>query len=90
MANPLYLSSRAGSTITYWNYTVHYSLNGGRDEVWDALSSVMDSMLDVKENLLIADFTHLDYTGKRLLSLTAGTKRGDMFKVLAAARGRVS
>jgi len=60
-----------------------------RDEVWNALSSVMDSMLDVKENLLIADFTHLEYTGKKLLSLTTGTKHGDVFKVLAAASGRV-
>jgi len=59
------------------------------DEVWAALSSVMDSMLGVKENLLIADFTPLEYTGKELLSLTTGTKHGDVFKVLAAASGRV-
>lgn len=60
-----------------------------RDEVWNALSSIMDSMLEVKENLLIADFTHLEYTGKELLSLTTGTKQGYAFKVLAAASGRV-
>lgn len=60
-----------------------------RDEVWKALSSVMDSLLQVKENLLIADFTHLEYTGKDLLSLTTGTKQGYVFKVLGASSGRV-
>ncbi len=60
-----------------------------RDEVWNALSSIMDSTLEVKENLLIADFTHLEYTGKKLLSLTTGTKHGAVFKVLAAASGKV-
>jgi len=60
-----------------------------RDEVSDALSSVMDSMLEVKENLLIADFTSLEYAGEELLSLTTGTKQGYVFKVLAAASGRV-
>lgn len=49
----------------------------------------MDSMLKVKENLLIADFTRLEYAGKKLLNLTTGTKRGYPFKVLAAANGRV-
>jgi len=60
-----------------------------RDEVWKALSPVMDSMLNVKEDLLIADFTHLEYTGRNLLSLTTGTRQGYFFKVLAAATGRV-
>jgi len=60
-----------------------------RDEVWEALSSVVDSLMKVDHNLLIADFTHLDYTGKNLLSLITGTKRGHLFKVLAAATGRV-
>jgi len=60
-----------------------------RDEVWSALSPVVDSMLKVKENLLIADFTGLEYTGKELLSLTTGTKHGDVFKVLAASSGKV-
>jgi hypothetical protein len=60
----------------------------GRDEVWNALSPVMDSMLKVKENLLIADFSHLEYAGKDLLSLTTGTKQGYVFKVLGAASGR--
>jgi len=60
-----------------------------RDEVWNALSSVMDSMLEVKENLLIADFTPLKYTGKDLLSSTIGTRHGNVFKVLAAASGKV-
>jgi len=59
-----------------------------RDEVWAALSSVMDSILNVKERLLIADFTHLDYAGKDLLSYTTGTRHGDVFKVLAAASGK--
>jgi hypothetical protein len=49
----------------------------------------MDSMLEVKENLLIADFTPLEYTGKELLSYTTGTKQGYVFKVLAAASGKV-
>jgi hypothetical protein len=61
----------------------------GRDEVWDSLSSVMDSMLDVEESLLIADFTPLEYAGKGLLSSTIGTRHGNVFKVLAAASGRV-
>lgn len=39
------------------------------DKVWNALSSIMDSMLKEKENLLIADFTHLEYAGKKLLNL---------------------
>jgi len=60
-----------------------------RDEVWNALSSVMDSMLKVKERLLIVDFIHLNYTGRELLHLTTGTKQGYVFKVLAAASGRV-
>lgn len=60
-----------------------------RGDVWKALSPVMDSILEVKENLLIADFTHLEYTGRDLLSLTTGTKRGYLFKVLAAATGKV-
>jgi len=46
-----------------------------RDAVWNALSLVMDSMPEVKENLLIADFTPLEYTGKELLSYTTGTGR---------------
>jgi hypothetical protein len=60
-----------------------------RNEVWEALSSVMDSVMQVDEKLLIADFTHLDYTGKNLLSFTTGTKKGYLFKVLAAATGKV-
>jgi len=60
-----------------------------RDDVWNALSPVMDSVLGVKENLLIADFTGLEYTGKGLLSLTTGTRHGDVFKILAAASGKV-
>jgi len=60
-----------------------------RDDVWNALSSVMEDMLEVKENLLIADFTPLEYAGKELLSLTTGTRQGYVFKVLAAASGRV-
>ncbi|MFW6117309.1 MAG: hypothetical protein ACOC6G_01830 [Thermoproteota archaeon] len=60
-----------------------------RGEVWEPLSSVMDSLLEVEEDLLVADFTPLDYTGKNLLGLTTGTQRGDIFKVLAAATGRV-
>ena len=45
--------------------------------------------MQVEENLLIVDFTHLEYTGKNLLSFTTGTKRGYLFKVLAAATGKV-
>lgn|GEM_PF-5756795 len=60
-----------------------------RDDVWKALSSVVDSLMQVEENLLIVDFTHLEYTGKNLLSFTTGTKRGYLFKVLAAATGKV-
>lgn len=56
-----------------------------RNDVWEALSSVMQ----VEENLLIADFTHLEYTGKNMLSFTTGTKKGYLFKVLAAATGKV-
>lgn len=60
-----------------------------RDDVWKALSSVMDSMVEVDENLLITDFTHLEYTGRNLLSFTTGTRKGYLFKVLAAATGKV-
>lgn len=57
-----------------------------RDEVWAALSSVMDSMLGVKENLLIADFTPLEYTGKELLSLTTRSARGQLRHIALAIR----
>lgn len=59
-----------------------------RDEVWDALASIIDSMLNVKERLLIADFTHLEYTGEDLLNLTTGTRQGYRFKVPAATGGK--
>ena len=45
--------------------------------------------MQVEENLLIADFTHLEYTGKNLLSFATGTMKGYLFKVLAAATGKV-
>jgi hypothetical protein len=35
-----------------------------RDEVGNALSWAMDSLVEVNESLLIADFTPLEYTGK--------------------------
>ena len=58
-----------------------------RDQVWEALSTVMDPLLGVERDLLVVDFTHLQYTGKDLLRYTTGTTGGDVFKLLAAASG---
>ncbi len=58
-----------------------------RDQVWKALSRTMKQLHDIPEDLLIIDFTHLQYTGKDLLRYTTGTTGGDVFKLLAAASG---
>jgi len=56
-----------------------------RDQVWEALQSVMDHLLQVEQDLLLVDFTQLPYTGKELLRYTTGTTSGEVFKLLAAA-----
>lgn len=49
----------------------------------------MRSFLTVKKDLLLVDFTHLEYAGKNPLRLTTGTSKGKVFKALAAAHEKV-